>query len=178
MGHFIQSKVKEEKVGNVTLIAWTSEGEEGARKADREWALTKECGYHAVCGDSTNALANYLVEDEILPDLVIKTPAEAKVTDLLPNQHGSTAAYPNGIVMPALVWYAHHGSAPVFEWVHPCDDAGCGGPGRPKPIDMWTQVIKRKQALDHGNAVMPSHGSNVRMCTNDFDVFISSCSIL
>ena len=158
---------------NISLIAWTSEGADGAKKADEEWSLTKECGYKAVIGDETNALAKYLVEDEILPALLTKTPEEAHVKDVVPE-----GSYPNGIVMPAIIWYAHHGSAPVFEWVHECKAPGFGGPDRPEPSDMWAQVLKRKHALDHGDAVMPSHGTHIRMCTNDFDVLVGGCEIL
>ena len=170
LGHFLKSKMEQ---NSISLVAWTSEGEAGAKKADEEWSLTKDFGYKEVIGDDTNALAKYLVEDEILPALVTKTPEEAKVKDLV-----SAGSHSNGIVMPAVLWYAHHGSAPVFEWAHECKAPGLGGPDRPEPSDMWEQVVKRKHALDHGDAVMPSHGTNIRMCTNDFDVMVAGCSVL
>lgn len=104
--------------------------------------MTKDLGFEQILGDDTNALAKHLIEDVILPDLIIKTPEEAGVKDLI-GQVG--AAYPNGIVMPGRVWYAHHGSAPVFEWSHKCDGPGpCGGPLRPDLAAMWEQVLKRK----------------------------------
>jgi len=171
LGRFLKSRGKAE--GQVTLVAWTSEGADAAKKADEDWKLTSECGYEAILGDETNALPKYLSEDEILPDLKIMTPEEANVSALV-----SGGSYPNGIAMPGIVWYAHHGSAPVFEWVHPCKAPGLGGPDRPEPVDMWEEVIKRKHALDNGKDIMPSHGSNIRMCTNDFDAFITSCQIL
>jgi hypothetical protein len=147
----------------VRLVAWTSEGTTGAAKADNDWGLTKEYGYDAVLGDDSNALANYLIEDEILPGLVIKSPLDAKVQDLV-----EPGSYPNGIVMPGMIWYAHHGNM-VFQWVTNYDESchAPGGPGRPEPDDLWKQVMKRKHALDLGNAVMPSHGTDVKLCTTD-----------
>jgi hypothetical protein len=162
LGQHHKSVMQTEKV---QLIAWTSEGEAGAARADNDWKLTKDFGYDAVLGDETNALALWLKEDEILPNLTIATPGEAQVLHLLPE--GST--YPNGIVMPAMVWYAHHGS-PVFEWVNNIDAPGYGGPGRPDPVALWETVRKRKHALDLGNAVMPSHGAQMKMCTTEEEV--------
>jgi hypothetical protein len=157
---------------NVKLLAWTSEGEEGAKRADKEWGLTKEFGYDMVIGDETNALANWLKEDEVLPDLVTATPEQAHVKDQV--KEGS---YPNGMVQPGMVWYAHHGNM-VFHWVKPFNaETGWGGPGRPEPLDLWQQVLKRKHALDHGSAVMPSHGT-MQMCSNDLEVNMSNCGIL
>lgn len=170
LGHHHKTTMKKEKV---QIIAWTSEGEAGAARADKEWGLTEDFGYDAVLGDETNALANWLKEDEILPRLVTATPEEAHVTHLLPE--GST--YPNGIVMPGMVWYAHHGN-PVFQWEKTCEAPEYGGPGRPDPVALWEAVLKRKHALDHGNAVMPCHGTAMKLCSTDLDLFASSCSIL
>jgi len=159
---------------SVKLIAWTSEGAEGAAKMDEELGLTKDLGYDGVLGDETNALAKWLIEDEILPNLVIKPLDEAHVDKaLLPE----TSTYPNGMVMPGMVWYAHHGN-PVFQWEKPFEAPAYGGPGRPDPDDLWQQVLKRKHALDHGNAVMPSHGTNLKMCSNDLDVTLSKWSVM
>jgi len=69
------------KKENVRLVAWTSQGEEAAKKADKEWGLSKEFAYDLVIGDETLALAKYLMEDEILPGLKIATPQEAKVKE-------------------------------------------------------------------------------------------------
>jgi hypothetical protein len=123
LGEYYKNMADPEKV---RLVAWTSEGEAGAAKADRDWKLRDEYGYDAVIGDETIALANYLIEDEILPDLAIKTPDEAKVQHLV-----DMKSYPNGIVMPGMVWYAHQGSM-VFQWVAPFDDSITmpGGPGK------------------------------------------------
>lgn len=159
---------------SVKLVAWTSEGPEGAKRADEEWGLTKEYGYDGVLGDETNALAKWLIEDEILPDLVIQPLDEAHVDrTLLPD----TATYPHGMVMPGMVWYAHHGN-PVFQWVKEFQPPGYGGPGRPDPDALFQEVLKRKHALDHGNAVMPSHGANLKLCSNELDVALSKCSIM
>lgn len=94
----------------VYLIAWTSEGEEGAKQADQEWGLTSELGYGEVLGDDTNALAEYLKEDEILPNLVTSTPQEAHVEEFITKD-----TYPNGIVQPGMVFYAHHGTL-ALQW--------------------------------------------------------------
>lgn len=154
------------KSENVRLIAWTSEGETGAAKADRDWKLREEYGYDAVIGDDTIALAKWLIDDEILPDLAIKTPDEAKVRHLV-----TSNSYPNGIVMPGMVWYAHQGNM-VFQWVAPFDESCSipGGPGRPEPDNLRKQVLKRKHALDHGNAVMPMHGTDIKLCSTDAEL--------
>lgn len=160
------------KKENVKLIAWTSEGIEGAKKADKEWGLTKDFGYDMVLGDDTNALAKWLMEDEILPNLVIKTPQEANVQDIVPE-----GSHPNGIVMAGQAWWAHHGMI-AFEWESKCEEPDFGGPNRPDPKFVWEQVLKRKHALDHGNAIMPLHRDNIKMCSSDMEVTMSSCSIL
>ena len=169
LGHHHITTMKKE---NVRLIAWTSQGEEAAKKADQEWGLANEFGYDLVIGDETLALAKYLMEDEILPGLKIATPEEAKVQDLVPKN-----SYPNGIVMPGMVWYAHHGNL-VFQWASRFEEPGLGGPNRPEPLDLWEHILKRKHALDHGNAIMPVHGNELKMCTNDVEIFFSNCVIL
>ena len=106
------------------------------------------------------------MEDEILPDLTIIKPDEAKITDYI-----TPGSYPNGIVMPAMIWYAHHGNI-VFQWVSkydPSADLPCG-PGRPDFDDLWKQVKKRKHALDLGSSVMPSHGTDIKLVATDADV--------
>lgn len=160
------------KKENIKLIAWTSEGSDGARKADEEWGLTKEWGYDLVIGDDTNALALYLKEDELLPNLEIKTPEELKVQSLI-----TPGTYPNGIVLAGQAWWAHHGMI-VFEWSSKFDASHLGGPNRPDPTYVWEQVLKRKHALDHGNAIMPVHGDDIKLCTSDVEVMLSSCSVL
>jgi len=169
LGQFLKSKKDTE---NIKLIAWTSEGAAGAAKADEEWGLTKDFGYAMVLGDDTNALAEYLKEDEILPKLQIKTPDEAKVQTLItPGSHS------NGIVMAGQVWWAHHGT-PVFEWASKFEEPTLGGPHRPDPTFVWEQVLKRKHALDIGNAIMPVHGDSIKMCTTEDDVNAAPCSVL
>ena len=172
LGQHHITTMKNEKV---TLIAWTSEGAAGAKKADEEWGLTKDFGYDLVIGDETNALANHLKEDEVLPGLITATPGEAKVAQNLITE----GAYPNGIVMPAMVWYAHHGNL-VLQWESKFEEAsGWGGPsGRPEVANLWEMILKRKHALDHGNAIMPVHGDSIKLCAYDWEVNLSNCSVL
>jgi len=171
LGQYASTVMKKDH--GIKLIAWTSEGADGAKKADEEWGLTSECGFDMVIGDDTLALAKYLKEDEILPGLAIQTPEEAKVQDLIVE-----GTYPNGIVLPGQAWWAHHGMI-VFEWESKFDpEAGkFGGPGRPDPAFVWVQVLKRKHALDHGNAIMPVHGDDIKLCAGDLEVTLSSCTI-
>jgi hypothetical protein len=112
---------------HLKLIAWTSEGPEGATKADEEWGLTKDFGFSEVIGDETNALAKYLVDDCILEKLVTSTPEEAKVQDLI-----TPGTYSNGMAQPGMIWYAHHGSL-VLQWEAVVEDPHFGGPNRPVP---------------------------------------------
>jgi hypothetical protein len=161
------------KSKNVMLIAWTSEGAAGANKADEEWGLVKDCGYSQVIGDETNQLALYLQRDELLTDLIIATPEQAKVTDLV-----TPGTYPNGIAMASQVWWAHHGLV-CFEWSSKFEEPTLGGPNRPDPAFVWEQVSKRKQALDHGNAVMPVHGDSIRTCAKtDLELIELKCDLL
>jgi hypothetical protein len=112
LGHFIKTVDTIGILrGMVRLIAWTSEGAVGANIADREWELQSKYGYNDVIGDETNALANWLIEDEILPHLRIKSPSEAKVSNYI-GTTDSTLSYPNGIAMPGIVWYAE----PFIGW--------------------------------------------------------------
>jgi hypothetical protein len=125
LGKHNESHMKQEQV---YLIAWTSEGAEGAAKADEAWNLTSQLGYNEVLGDETCALANYLKEDEILPNLVTSTPQEAHVEEFI-----TPGTYPNGIVQPGMVFYAHHGNLSL-QWeaeVH--DRNSFGGANRPQP---------------------------------------------
>ena len=97
LGTFHKSTMEKE---GLKLIAWTSEGAEGAAKADAAWGLTtNKYGFYRVLGDSTNALANWLKEDELLPHLVTATPEEAHVKDLV-----EPGSYPNGMVQPGMLW--------------------------------------------------------------------------
>jgi hypothetical protein len=172
LGQYMVNKQKEDG-HSVKLIAWTSEGSEGAKKADEEWGLTKECGFNEVLGDVTGALAKYLKEDELLPGLVIvEDPKNDAHLDALPD-----GAYPNGMVMASQVWWAHHGTV-CFEWSNKCEPPTFGGPNRPDPAFVWEQVLKRKHALEHGNAVMPAHGNAIKMCASEKEVDAGGCSIV
>jgi hypothetical protein len=42
---------------------------------------------------------------------------------------------------------------------------------------MYEIVVKRKHALDHGNAVMPSHGTDVKLCATDMDITMANCIV-
>jgi len=125
---------------NVELIAWTSESQLDADRANKEWRLTEDYGF-TVLGDETNKLADWLRENEMLPEITTV-------------QH---AGYPNGMVLPAQVWWAHHGT-PIVEWCLVRD-----GPERPQPEAVWTQACKRKHALDLGNTIAPNHGTSLEM---------------
>lgn len=172
LGQFI--KQKQDSVSDpIKLIAWTSAGSEDARKADEEWKLTKECGYTAVIGDETAALAKYLIEDELLPNLVIvKDPKNDANIDNLPE-----GSYPHGLVMAGQVWWAHRGTV-CFEWSSKVEPPTYGGPNRPDPEFVWQQVLKRKHALEHGNAIMPAHGDDIKMCASELEVNAAVCSIM
>jgi len=166
LGKYNKEKMQAE---GLKLIAWTSEGAAGAKKADEQWGLTKDYGFTEVIGDETNALAKYLEEDCILENIVTKTPEEADVKKLV-----TEGTYPNGIVQPCMIWYAHHGSI-VLRWESQGKASGFFTPTRPNPQDIWEQVLKRKHALDKGEAIMPVHGNELRQCTSEFDV---NCMIM
>lgn len=163
LGKFNKERMKDK---GLKLIAWTSEGAEGAKRADMEWGLTKNYDFHEVIGDETNALAKYLVEDCILENLVTTTLSEAKFEKLV-----SPGSYPNGLVQPGMLWYAHHGNL-VLHWESKAVecDPNFEAKSRPAPVDVWNQVLKRKHALDSGNAIMPVNGNELVPCTSDFDV--------
>mmetsp|Transcript_14670 Transcript_14670/g.33218 ORF Transcript_14670/g.33218 Transcript_14670/m.33218 type:complete len:221 (+) Transcript_14670:159-821(+) len=173
LGDFHKTVMKQD---NVKLIAWTSEGAEGAKKADQAWGLTHDHGYDMVLGDDTNALAQYLRDDMILEDLVITTPEQAQVS---PDERSQmVGTYPHGLVHPAMVWYAHHGNL-VLHWTSKFDPSHgrTGQKGRPDVEFLWEQVQKRKHALDHGNAVMPLHGEMKLCATSDVELKLAGCVV-
>lgn len=132
LGDYCQSQPE----SDATLVAWTSEGQAAADKANEEWQLTKSYGYSLVIGDdSGNGLPDYLRDNSILP-YITTVPRPG---------------YPHGMVLPAQVWYAHHGN-PVIEWCQTEDP-----PERPQPEALWKEAHKRKHALNLGSAVAPSH---------------------
>jgi len=124
LGKYNMEKMKGE---GLRLYAWTSEGADGAKKADEQWGLTTEFGFEEVIGDETNALAKYLVEDCILENILTKTPEEANVKHLV-----TEGTYPNGMVLPCMIWYAHRGSL-VLQWESKGDKAGFFTATRPNP---------------------------------------------
>lgn len=149
----------------VKLIAWTSEGAEGASKADEAWQLTSQYGYDQVIGDDSNKLASYLIDEVILPDLVVSDPKEIKVDHLI-----TPGTYPNGIVQPGMVWYAHLGTL-VLQWQAKVEPPYYGGPNRPDPAELWHQLEKRKHALDIGSTIMPMHDfKHTHMCVTPEDI--------
>ena len=145
------------------MIAWTSEGEEGAKKADEEWSLTKEHGYTEVIGDDTCSLAKYLQSTCLLEKLITSSLEEAHLEK-------TVGAYPNGIVQPGMIWYAHHGSV-VLQWeaTNIVEPPLFGG-NRPHPKELFEQVLKRKHALDKGEAVIPVHGNQLKQCCSAMEV--------
>lgn len=161
LGKFYKSTMAQQ---GLKLIAWTSEGAEGAAKADANWGLTKDYGFFQVLGDSTSGLANFLKEDQLLPHIVTATPEQAQVQSAV-----TAGSYPNGMVQPAMLWYAHHGSL-ALQWEAKFEAPHFGGPYRPQPSEIWAQVLKRKHALDLGNAIMPVHGNELTMCTTPEEV--------
>jgi hypothetical protein len=161
LGNFSKDKMPTE---HLKLIAWTSEGEDGAKKADEEWGLTKNHGYSEVLGDETCALAKYLVDDCLLEKLVTSTPEEAQV-----DKYITPGTYPNGMVQPGMIWYAHHGSV-VVQWEATVEPPHFGGPNRPHPEELFEQVMKRKHALDKGEAIIPVHGNSLKQCTSPWEV--------
>ena len=76
-----------------------------------------------------------------------------------------------------MVWYAHHGNL-VLQWESKFEAPSWGGgSGRPEVLALWTEILKRKHALDHGNAIMPVHG-DMKLCANDWEVNLSNCSVM
>lgn len=150
--HYLEKLATDDLPPNAYLVAWTSEGQAGADKAKAAWGLDQ---YKQVIGDETCALANYLQEEEILPNL-ITTPKE----DL-----NLTEGYPNGVVQPAFVIYAHHGNL-VCHWeTTVTEENAMGGANRPNPEELWSEVLHRKKALDLGNDIMPINARKFKTCT-------------
>ena len=172
LGKFYQNQLKAGG-DEATIIAWTSEGAEGAKKMDEDLKLTTELGFAQVLGDETNALAKYfkdfLKEEEILGDLDIVDVKTLKADDDIKK---SPSTYPTGLASPCILWYAHKGML-VLEWA----SANNGGPGRPDCAEMWAKVQKRKHALEKGNVTMPAH-KNIKLCADDWQVTLSQCVLL
>eukprot|EP00540_Astrosyne_radiata_P011935 CAMPEP_0116869152 /NCGR_PEP_ID=MMETSP0418-20121206/27598_1 /TAXON_ID=1158023 /ORGANISM="Astrosyne radiata, Strain 13vi08-1A" /LENGTH=205 /DNA_ID=CAMNT_0004505211 /DNA_START=116 /DNA_END=733 /DNA_ORIENTATION=+ len=149
------------------MVAWTSEGPEGAKKAATEWKLLDD--YDFVLGDDTNSLAEYLVEDELLPKLETVPIDEAKLSE--DKMYGPVIAkYPKGMVQPGIIIYAHKGNM-CFHWeAKATEENAFGAANRPLPSEIWKEVKHRKKALDHGNAVMPIHGDRLKTCLAPDDV--------
>jgi hypothetical protein len=168
--HYLQKlgRISKEKFESehLKLIAWTSEGTDGAKKADEEWGLTKDYGFSEVLGDETCALAKYLVDDCLLEKLVTTAPEEAQVEKLI-----TPGTYQNGIVQPGMIWYAHK-DAPsvVLQWEAVVESPHFGGPNRPNPEDLFELVLKRKHALEKGEAIIPVHGRQLKQCASPMDV--------
>lgn len=158
---------------SIRIIAWTSEGTEGAKKMDDELKLTSEYGFAEVIGDESNALAKYfkefLQEEDILTQLQILPVEEIGAGDDLKK---STSKYPSGIALPVQLWYAHQGNL-VLEWA----STNKGGPGRPALDELWKKVLKRKKALEHGKDTMPAHGE-MKLMADDLQVNLAQCVIL
>ena len=108
----------------------------------------------------------YYRDEELLPKLVITPKTDAH----LPKDVFISGEYPNGIVQPAMLFYAHHG-VEVLNWVAKVNRPYYGASSRPAPSEVWRKVQKRKESLDHGNAVLPAQGSKLKQCTTAFDVY-------
>jgi hypothetical protein len=167
---FGQLNKEQMKDHDVCLIAWTSEGPEGAKLADEHWKLTTEYGFDQVIGDNTCALPKWLKEDELLPNLIFSTPDEAQVRHkVTPNSYGG-----DGICQPGVAFYAHHGIL-VMHWEAKVTMPTHGGAHRPMPSEMWKKVEGRKHALDHGNAAMPINGDSLKLTCEKLDGY---CNIM
>jgi hypothetical protein len=158
---------------SVKLIAWTSEGPAGAKRAIDEWKLTSEHGFTQVIGDETNALAKYLVNDELLPKLQT-VPLEEYLSarrkddneDEIGDGPPSSSTYPNGMVLPGQIWFARRGVV-VEQWEFEKESSpnsfGGKNSGRPCPVSIWNELQKRVASLRSGNAVMPHHDNPHRV---------------
>lgn len=154
---------------NLHLIAWTSEGEEGAKKADEEWALTKDHGFDQVVGDETCALSKYLLGDYLLEKLITSPFKDIRPSD----KTESPGTYPNGVVQPGMIWYAHH--TVVLEWEATVKAPHLGATDRPDPKALFEEVLKRKHELDRGDAVLLVHGNRLKQCCTPMEV---NCAIM
>jgi len=157
------------KKRGVYLIAWTSEGEEGAKLADEHWHLKSKYEFDEVIGDETGALGQWLKEDELLPNLITSSPVEAQVAHKI-----TSGTYPNGIVQPGIAFYAHHGIL-VMHWEAKVLKPTYGGAHRPAPSEIWSRVKHRKHALDDGNAAMPINGETLKQTCEKLD---GNCNVM
>lgn len=161
LGDYSKDKIGEH---NFHLIAWTSEGEEGARKANEEWGLTKDHGFTEVLGDDTCALSKYLIEDYLLENLTT-----SKFEEIRPHDNTETpGTYPNGVIQPGMLWFAHH--TVVVEWEATVEAPYFGAINRPNPKELFDQVLKRKHELDKGDAVIPVHGRSLKQSCTPLEV--------
>lgn len=188
------------KPSNTHMVAWTSEGDEGAKKANEDWKLVEELGYDYVLGDENCALAKYLIEDELLPKLVIQPLEEATLdsSKMFVAGKEEVKGYPNGLVQPGIIIYAHKGNM-CMHWEAKVEEGTAQGAShRPAPdgkkrrdafvvfvvsfehdsfliksrttLELWEEVKHRKHALDLGSTVMPIHGDRLKKCTLPEDV--------
>jgi hypothetical protein len=113
------------KPSNCFLVAWTSQGEEAAREVEDKWNLPN---VNMVIGDKTAALAKYFIEDEILPELTIQP-----IREELKHKHSlGDDEYPEGLVQPGMVIFAHKGNL-IMHWEAPVTEAnGYGAANRPE----------------------------------------------
>eukprot|EP00536_Pseudo-nitzschia_multiseries_P002277 jgi/Psemu1/317852/estExt_fgenesh1_pm.C_300019 len=166
LGDYSKGKMADQ---NLHLIAWTSEGEEGAQKADEQWSLTKDHGFDQVVGDETCALSKYLVEDGLLEKLTTSAFDDIRPSDTT----DSPGRYPNGVVQPGMIWYAHH--TVVLEWEATVEPPYFGATNRPNPRELFEVVVKRKHELDRGDTVFMVHGNRLKQCCTPMEV---NCAIM
>mmetsp|Transcript_22745 Transcript_22745/g.33729 ORF Transcript_22745/g.33729 Transcript_22745/m.33729 type:complete len:192 (-) Transcript_22745:364-939(-) len=129
--------LKECKPSNSYVVAVSAEAEPSEPKE----------GVDLVLSDPTHALANYYKEDELLPGITFTDPKDG---------------FPNGMVQPAFIVYAHHGTECAhWEQSDVSEATEFGAANRPEPKALWEAVMHRKHALDNGNAAIPVHGSKL-----------------
>lgn len=114
------------KPDNCYMVAWTSQGEEGANEAKEKWNIPH---FDLVVGDKSAALGTYLVDDMLLPDLDINPVRE----DVKVENNLSDDDYPEGIVQPGMVVFAHKGNL-VMHWeAKVTEENAFGAANRPEP---------------------------------------------
>lgn len=115
------------------MVAWTSQGEEGAKEVQEQWDISS---FDLVIGDKTAALAKYLIDDVILPKLDISPPRDALKT----NHNFGDRDYPEGLVQPGMAIFAHKGSL-CMHWEAEVNEANLyGAANRPDPKGTYVVV--------------------------------------
>ena len=99
-------------------------------RGKKEWKLS-ESGYSLVVGDDTNTLAAHLVEDQLLPKLSVQPLEDIQVKES--KTFSRPTGYPNGLVQPGMVIYAHRGNM-IMHWEAKVEKSNVyGAANRPLP---------------------------------------------